>query len=84
MAVRMQFEFSDERATEIGRLQQQCGFATRKDMFNTALTLLKWAARHAEQGHAVGAISETDKQYWQLEMAFLTHVGDKSAQSQRG
>lgn len=72
--VRMQFETSQEKAAEIRRLTESCGFESQKELFNTAVTLLKWALRHAQDGHSVAAIDEAQGKYFQLEMPFLQHA----------
>jgi len=71
---RLQFELSPDKLHEIDRLRSEGGFENRKDLLNNAITLLKWAIKHAEEGHAVAAIDEKSDKYFELQMPFLAHV----------
>lgn len=71
---RLQFEISTEKLEEIERLRKEGGFESRKDLFNNAITFLKWAMSHAEAGHAIAAIDEKSDKYFELQMPFLSYV----------
>jgi murein L,D-transpeptidase YcbB/YkuD len=75
---RLQFELSAEKLDEIDRLRREGGFENRKDLLNNAVTLLKWAMKHAEEGHAVAAIDEKSTKYFELQMPFLSHVASNA------
>ncbi len=78
---RLQFELSREKLDDIERLRIECGFETKKDLFNNAVTLLSWAARHARDGHAIAAVDNGDKRYFELEMPFLLHLAPRPAEA---
>lgn len=71
---RLQFELSADKLSEIERMQNEGGFENRKDFFNNAITLMKWAIKHARDGHAIAAIDEKSEKYFELQMPFLSHV----------
>ena len=71
---RLQFELSYDKLDEFERLRAEGGFETRKELLNNALTLLGWAIRHAEQGHAVVAMDDEAGKSYELQMPFLTYA----------
>jgi hypothetical protein len=81
---RLQFDLSREKLEEIERLRVEGGFDTKKDLFNNAVTLIKWAIRHASDGHAIAAIDEGSAKYFELQMPFLAHVASKRLKSHGG
>ena len=80
---RMQFEFSERYYDEIRKLMESCGFETQKELFNNALTLMKWAVRHVSEGHTVAAVDPAQERYFELEMPFLALVRDQAEREPR-
>ncbi len=78
--VRFQFELPGDRALEIERLMAECGIETKKDLFNNALTLLRWAVRESRKGHAIASVDEESGKFRELQMPILAAV----APQQRG
>jgi hypothetical protein len=74
---RIQFEADAEKMAEIEALMAGCGIETRKELFNNALTLLKWAIEHTRQGHTIAAIDEKNQVYRELQMPILDHISTK-------
>jgi hypothetical protein len=81
MSQRLQFELSDEKLAEFEGLRKEGGFENRKDLLNNAVTLLKWAMRHAHAGHVVAAVDEKAEKYFELQMPFLSHVAPTRSDS---
>jgi len=81
---RLQIELSRDKLDDIERLRIECGFDTKKDLFNNAVTLLKWAARHAKDGHAIAAVDNGEKRYFELEMPFLLHLAPQPVNAGSG
>lgn len=52
---RVQFDFSKDRVADIEKLKVQLGVSTRKDVFESALTLLEWAVEQVGNGRDLGA-----------------------------
>lgn len=65
---RLQFDVSDSEVRELDRLMTKCGLLTRKDMFNNALTLLRWAAREIENDRDIASVDDKTEQYFILNM----------------
>lgn len=80
--VRMQFDVPYEKAQEIENLMRVCGFETKKDFFNNAITLLKWVVRHTQRGNAVAALDETNERYTELGMPFIDTIREKAHASE--
>jgi hypothetical protein len=72
--VRLQVEMDQEQMAELEQLLQLGGLKTKKELFNNALTLLKWAAREKAKGNAICSINEQDHMRKELEMPFLENV----------
>ncbi|WP_318458362.1 hypothetical protein [Photobacterium leiognathi] len=72
--VRVQFDLSEERASEIQDLMDKCGINTRKELFNYALTILEWAVEESENGLDIAAINRAEKEFYALRMPILSKV----------
>lgn len=70
-SVRIQFELSPEKAEEIDALMRETGVSTKKELFNNALTLLKWAVRETGRGHSIASVDEEHGKYRELQMPIL-------------
>jgi hypothetical protein len=66
--VRWQLDVPAERASELDQFGDQYEFATRKDLVNTALSLLQWAVDEVKAGRIVASIDESTGRYKQLEL----------------
>lgn len=65
---RIQFEVEEDKLKEIEELQEAIGARTRTDLFNYALTLLKWALEEEEKGRIIASIDEEAGKYKQIEI----------------
>lgn len=65
---RIQFEMDEERSEELDRLMSKLGVRTRKEFFNYALSLLKWAIKERERGHRIASIAEDGNRIKEIEM----------------
>ena len=81
--VRLQFDVPYDKVHEIQTLMEACGFETRKDLFNNALTLLKWVVRQAQKGSVIAAVDEKQEKYTELGMPFIEHVKETSSTGTR-
>jgi hypothetical protein len=76
---RLQIDIKEQKVKVIEELMDQCGFSTKKDLFNNALTLFQWAVGEKRQGHTIASINEETKKYRELQMPALNEVEvDKS------
>jgi hypothetical protein len=76
-SVRLELEISPENLNEWDSLLGECGLETRKELLNSAMTMFKWAVRHAREGHSIAAIDDTKKKYFELDMPFLSRVSSR-------
>jgi hypothetical protein len=66
--IRIQFELSPEKAGELDELMAETGVQTKKELFNNALTLLKWAVRETARGNSIASVDEEHGRYRELHM----------------
>src|ERR1700684_169354 len=61
--VRIQLELPEDKAEEIEGLMKEIGVQTKKELFNGALTLLKWAVRETKRGNSIASVDEAHGKY---------------------
>jgi hypothetical protein len=76
---RIQFEVSEDKLREIDQLRDDMGVSTRTELFNYALTLLKWALREEQLGRVVASLDESTGKYKQLEIPRVNRLIGKRA-----
>lgn len=72
--VRFQIELAQAKMKELERLRELGGMRTKKELFNTALTILKWAAQRRAQGYSIGSTNQRGESFRELDMPFLEAV----------
>ncbi len=72
--VRLQVEVTESVMAELERLMESGGLKTKKDLLNTAFTLLKWAVRERALGNSICSVNEQSLLRKELEMPFLEAV----------
>jgi len=68
--VRLQVDILKQQLEELESLQKLGGLRSKRELWDTAFTLLKWATKKKTQGFSVGSLSP-DGRYTELEMPFL-------------
>ena len=63
MTIRWQIDVPEDRDKEIEALMNECGISTRKELFNNAVTLLKWAIEEKRKGRIIASVEEEGKKY---------------------
>lgn len=71
--VRFQFDMEKSKAEELEKIVQETGVGTKKELFNNALTLLKWAIKQRSLGRTICSIDSSNKLI-ELEMPILDAV----------
>jgi len=71
---KIQFELPDEKLVELEALQKESRLDTRKDLFNTALTLFEWAVEEVKAGRTIASIDEDNNRYREIVMPALRAV----------
>ena len=69
--VRIQLDMPDDRVKELDALMTETGVATRKELFNNALTLFEWAVREKKLGNVIASVDEGAKKMKELVMPSL-------------
>jgi hypothetical protein len=77
-------EIDPENMEELEELQELGGVRTKKDLWNNAITLLKWAAREQARGASIVSVNEDEGTYKELELPFLqTYATNMRRRQQR-
>jgi len=74
---RIQFELDGDRNKDLERLMEEVGVRTRKEFFNYALSLLKWAIEERRRGRRIASIDSENGRIKELEMPIFSNVGEK-------
>lgn len=71
---RLQIDVTEQALWSIEALMKECGLTKKKDLFNNALTLFKWAVSERKKGNVVASIDERTQKYRELHMPVLDEV----------
>lgn len=72
--VRVQIDIAENRMRELEELMRVCDIATKKELFNNALTLFEWAVREVRKGNSIASVNEEEERYRHLEMPVLSNA----------
>jgi hypothetical protein len=72
--VRFQVEVTEEQSKSLDELARQVGLRTKKELFNNALTLFKWAVKERRKGRIICSVGSNDS-IKELEMPVLDAAG---------
>jgi len=72
--IRIQLDLPEEQVKELDELMKETKIATRKDLFNNALTLFQWAVKAKRSGRIVASIDEERRTSQELVMPALENV----------
>ena len=73
--MRIQLELPEGRVRELEALMETAGIATKKELFNTALTLFEWAIQEKSSGRIIASMDEEQQRYKELIMPALSAAG---------
>lgn len=77
---RLQIELDEKQMKELQALMDEGGVRTKRELFNIALSLLKWAVRQRKAGRTIASIDEATDQYRELDMPILSEIqADRAA-----
>ena len=79
--MRVQLDIPKDQIRELDVLMKQAGIATKKDLFNYALTLFEWAIAEKRSGRRVASVDSTDSNFKELIMPPLERAGRVSHRS---
>lgn len=69
--IRLQVNLPEERAEELEALMELTAIATRKELFNTALTLFEWAVKESYFNRIIASMERGSGNYKELAMPSL-------------
>jgi hypothetical protein len=69
--MRIQIDLDEYRVKELEELMDVCGLATKKELFNNALTLFEWAVNSARNGRAIASLDQDAQKFRELETPAL-------------
>jgi hypothetical protein len=72
--VRVQLELPEDRVAELDELGERLRIRTRKDLLNTALTLLEWAVNEKAAGNKIASVDVENQVLRELVMPGLESV----------
>src|SRR6266513_240513 len=75
---RVQLVLPAERVRMLDQLAAEAGLATRKDLFNNALTLLNWAVREVKRGRVIASVDESTQRFTELHIPMLDAVASNA------
>lgn len=84
--IRIQLDLPEPRVRELDSLMRKAQITTRKDLFNSALTLLAWALSERDKGRIIASLDEDTGGYKELVMPFFSFVNqneEKDINNQR-
>jgi hypothetical protein len=72
--VRLQFEIPQDRLPALDALMEDAGIRTRTELFNNAMSLLKWAVRQRKDGRVIASIDYDGDSFRELVMPILEEI----------
>jgi hypothetical protein len=72
--VRLQIDLDEAQMKELEQMMEEGKVRTKKDLFNAAFTLLRWAMKERKAGKVIASVDEKRDSYKELEMPVLSEV----------
>lgn len=72
--MRIQLDVDAEHAQLLDELKKASGSKTYKELFNNAMTLLRWAISQRKEGRIIASVNESEKTYNELRMPALERI----------
>src|ERR1700742_5214354 len=76
--MRLQIEVTDDQDKHMLNIMEQAGLATKKDLFNNALTLFSWAIEEVQNGNAIASVNEKQNRFRELQIPALMHAAQRA------
>lgn len=61
--MRVQLDMLEEKVQEIEKIMEESGVKTKKEFFNLAISLLKWAIDQKKEGRIIASVDEKNDKY---------------------
>jgi Arc/MetJ family transcription regulator len=72
--VRLQIDLDEEQMKTLAQMMAEGKVRTKKELFNAALTLLRWAMKERKAGRIIASVDVSRDSYKELEMPVLSEV----------
>jgi hypothetical protein len=72
--IRIQLDLPAEKVKELEELMEEINISTKKDLFNTALTLLAWVVDERKEGKKIASVDEEKDTYKEMVMPFFAFL----------
>lgn len=72
--LRIQLDLPGKRVEELNRLMEKSHITTRKDFFNSALSLFAWVLSERSKGRIIASLDEQTGGYKELVMPFFAFI----------
>lgn len=69
--VRIQLDLPEHKLEELNELMKEANIGNRKDLFNTALTLLAWVVAQRKENRIITSLNEEEGSYIELKLPFV-------------
>ncbi len=76
---RVQLDLAPAQLERLNWLMEACALDTRKELFNTALSLLEWAVIQTRNGRGIASIDRSAKHIEELVMPALSDAARNAA-----
>jgi hypothetical protein len=73
----LQLELPEAQVQQLEALMEECGIETKKELFNTALTLLRWTISERKKGRIIAAVDEQNMKYKELDIPAFAVIQSK-------
>lgn len=77
---RVQFDLTQDRLSELEAVMETCGFETKKELFNNALSFFEAAVEESLKGNDIASINEDRKTYNRMILPALTRARARARQ----
>lgn len=80
MFKRVQLDLDVRKVQELDGLMRECGLSTRKEFFNYAYAILKWALSERKKGNMIASVNDKEI-YRELVMPIFDTIGSNAEQA---
>jgi len=72
--IRIQLDLPEDQVKALDELMKETKLATRKELFNNALTIFQWAVRAKRAGRIIASLDEENRTSKELVMPALENI----------
>jgi hypothetical protein len=75
---KIQIDFAEGQIEEMNKIMAQCGISTRKELFNTAFSLLRWMVQETSNGNEIASVNKNAEVYRVLVMNIFQAIRENT------